>query len=417
MREMLMLKHFAFASTLSLFLINTVFAQWPTLAGSRQNLNLAAQLRQELKFDGYELHLSAPLIAPHTAVQNYNEKPTGVAQNDPLAPNDSVLPARNAESLTTPAVLYEEDAYEPRGRSYAGRTIWRTEMVLPSPGLAPEPVVRADIVIPDQRIAVTWKLRRNSDKGLPASHTIEINFNLPSSFPGGSVENVPGILMKQEEQAKGTPLIGFVVGKVAHNSFLIGLSAADVQHNVQLLKHQEWFDVPIVYANGARAILAVDKGLSGDRAFSEAFANWEGSASGDARAELNLPALTGPVIDQAGILDGPSRAMLTQKLRAFEAQSTNQLVVVTLTSLQGTSIENFGLRLFNYWHLGQKDKNNGVLLIVAPNERRVRIEVGYGLEDTLTDATAKNILDDTVTPMFGIGKTASFIEDHLLLGW
>jgi uncharacterized membrane protein YgcG len=125
--------------------------------------------------------------------------------------------------------------------------------------------------------------------------------------------------------------------------------------------------------------------------------------SGNARAELNFPALTGPVVDQAGILDRASRAMLTQKLRAFEAKSTNQLVVVILTSLQDTSIENFGLRLFNYWHLGQKEKNNGVLLLVAPNEHKVRIEVGYGLEGTLTDWTAKNILDDTVIPRFRNG--------------
>jgi uncharacterized protein len=82
----------------------------------------------------------------------------------------------------------------------------------------------------------------------------------------------------------------------------------------------------------------------------------------------------------------------------FEAKSTDQLVVVTLPSLQGASIEEFGLKLFNYWRLGQKDKNNGVLLLVAPNEQKVRIEVGYGLESTLTNATARNIIEGVNHP-------------------
>ena len=124
-------------------------------------------------------------------------------------------------------------------------------------------------------MTVTWSLRRNTDKALPASHTIEIMFNLPADFPGGSIANVPGVLMKQAEQARGTPLAGLAV-KVTNGFFLIGLSAvdADRQRNMQLLKDQEWFDVPIVYTNGGRAIMAVEKGLPGDRAFADAFAAW-----------------------------------------------------------------------------------------------------------------------------------------------
>jgi hypothetical protein len=180
-----------------------------------------------------------------------------------------------APAVAQRVVLYEEDPNDPNGKRFVGSAIWRTETVSPGPGLAPDLAVRADIEIPDRRMTVTWSLRRNSDKALPASHTIEIMFNLPSDFPGGGVANVPGVLMKQAEQARGTPLAGLAV-KVTNGFFLVGLSAvdADRQRNIQLLKDQEWFDVPIVYTNGGRAILAVEKGPPGDRAFADAFAAW-----------------------------------------------------------------------------------------------------------------------------------------------
>ncbi len=186
-----------------------------------------------------------------------------------------------AGSQTAPAVaqrvvLYEEDSNDPQGKRYVGSAIWRTETVSPGPGLAPELAVRADVEIPERRITMTWSIRRNTDQALPASHTIEIMFNLPADFPGGGIANVPGILMKQSEQTRGTPLAGLAV-KVTNGFFLIGLSAVDtdVQRNVQLLKERPWFDIPLVYTNGGRAILAMEKGPPGDRAFAEAFAAWE----------------------------------------------------------------------------------------------------------------------------------------------
>jgi len=190
--------------------------------------------------------------------------------------------AGGAPSAQTPpavaqrVVLYEEDPNDPAGKRYAGSAIWRTETVSPGSGLAPELAIRADIEIPERRMTVTWSLRRNTDQALPASHTIEVMFNLPADFAGGGIANVPGILMKQSEQARGTPLAGLAV-KVTNGFFLIGLSAVetDMQRNVQLLKDRPWFDIPIVYTNGGRAILAMEKGPPGDRAFAEAFAAWE----------------------------------------------------------------------------------------------------------------------------------------------
>jgi hypothetical protein len=172
-------------------------------------------------------------------------------------------------------VLYEEDPSNPQGKQNIGSAVWRTETVSPGSGLAPEVQIRADVTIPDRNMTVTWTLRRNTDQALPASHTIEIMFNLPADFAGGGIANVPGVLMKESEQARGVPLAGLAV-KVTNGFFLIGLSAvdADVQRNLQLLKDRPWFDVPIVYNNGGRAILALEKGPAGERAFADAFAAW-----------------------------------------------------------------------------------------------------------------------------------------------
>jgi uncharacterized protein len=115
---------------------------------------------------------------------------------------------------------------------------------------------------------------------------------------------------------------------------------------------------------------------------------------------LTFPALTGRVVDEAGILDPSAKAALESKLADFETKTTGQLVVVTLKSLQGTSIEDYGYQLGRHWQIGQKDKNTGALLIVAPSERKVRIEVGYGFEGTLTDAVSKLIIENAIIPRF-----------------
>jgi uncharacterized protein len=125
---------------------------------------------------------------------------------------------------------------------------------------------------------------------------------------------------------------------------------------------------------------------------------------------LSFPALTGRVVDEAGLFDAATRAALTESLALLENKTTDQFVVVTLKSLQGTSIEDYGYQLGRQWKVGQKDKNNGVLLIVAPNERKVRIEVGYGLEGTLTDAVTKFIIETSILPRFKAGDLTGGIK-------
>ena len=119
-------------------------------------------------------------------------------------------------------------------------------------------------------------------------------------------------------------------------------------------------------------------------------------------AVQQLP-LTGRVVDEAGILSDAVEHTLAQASASLERRRTDQFVVVTLPSLKGRTIEQTGLALGRGWGVGQKDKDNGVLLIVAPTERKVRIEVGYGLEPHLTNQEASAIIDRTIVPMFRSG--------------
>jgi hypothetical protein len=172
-------------------------------------------------------------------------------------------------------VLYDEDPADPKGKQYVGSVIWRTEQIKAVAGQKADIAVRADIEIPDRKFKMTMSFRRNTDTSLPASHTAELTFILPPDFAGGGVGNVPGILMKSNEQARGTPLAGLAV-KVTDGFFLVGLSNVDADRarNLQLLKERSWFDVPLVYVNQRRAIIAIEKGAPGERAFNDAFATW-----------------------------------------------------------------------------------------------------------------------------------------------
>jgi hypothetical protein len=226
---------------------------------------------------GPQQTLQQPTPAPRQALQ-------------PHQPPATSMPSMLAQK----AVLYEEwppagrftcaERYTPGCRtdtndgslSFFGWVFWRTETVTPTPGQPPELAIRADVEVPDRKLAMTWSLRRNTDNGLSATHVVEITFKLPADFPHGGISNVPGILMKQAEQTRGLPLTGRAL-KVTNDFYLIGLSnvEADKDRNIQLLKERSWFDIPIVYNNNRRAILAIEKGTPGESAFAGAFKAWE----------------------------------------------------------------------------------------------------------------------------------------------
>ncbi len=129
-----------------------------------------------------------------------------------------------------------------------------------------------------------------------------------------------------------------------------------------------------------------------------------GHATSEALAAASLPILTGRVVDGAALLGATAKSNITDQSSALEAATLDQLVVVTVPSLGGQTIEAFGLALGKHWGIGQRDLDNGVLLIVAPNERKVRIEVGLGLETILTDVAAKRIIEEKIVPAFSAGR-------------
>ncbi|MBM3205764.1 TPM domain-containing protein [Candidatus Shapirobacteria bacterium] len=126
---------------------------------------------------------------------------------------------------------------------------------------------------------------------------------------------------------------------------------------------------------------------------------------------LEFPQPTGYVNDWAQLLSGQVKESLEQRLSQFEQESTVEIAVVTITSLGENSIEDYAVRLFEDWQIGKKGKDNGVLLLIALEERELRIEVGYGLEPVLTDSKAGRIIRETITPEFKKGNFEKGILD------
>jgi len=195
-------------------------------------------------------------------------------------PTAAALPAapKAVKGMAERAVLYDEDLSDPKGKQYVGTAVWHIEPVKANGTQQAGLSLRADVEIPERHLKMVLTLRRNSDSSLPASHVAELTFIVPPDFVGTGIDNVPGMLMKTNEQARGAPIAGLAV-KVKEDFFLVGFSnvESDRQRNLQLLKDREWLDVPLVYGNKRRGILAIEKGPSGDRAFADALAAWDRS--------------------------------------------------------------------------------------------------------------------------------------------
>src|SRR6476620_7658815 len=127
-------------------------------------------------------------------------------------------------------------------------------------------------------------------------------------------------------------------------------------------------------------------------------------------AAAELPALTGRVVDAAGMIDPATKAALERTLADFEKTSSDQIVIATIPSLDGEPLEDYANRLFRTWKLGQAGENNGILLLVARDDRKMRIEVGYGLEGTLTDLHSRLIIENTMVPAFRAGDFSGGIS-------
>ncbi|MFT6757155.1 MAG: hypothetical protein ACJA0M_001035 [Chitinophagales bacterium] len=126
--------------------------------------------------------------------------------------------------------------------------------------------------------------------------------------------------------------------------------------------------------------------------------------AGSVFAQPKFPALSGIVVDEAGMLNTATNAQLSEYLLGHQRATGNQIVVVTVADLQGYEIADYGYQLGRHWGIGEQGKDNGVLLIVAKTERKVRIEVGYGFEGDLTDAISSNIIHAVILPQFKLGQ-------------
>lgn len=130
-----------------------------------------------------------------------------------------------------------------------------------------------------------------------------------------------------------------------------------------------------------------------------------------ASADVAVPQLTGRVVDQTGTLSSGDVAALSQKLRDFEARKGSQIAVLIVPTTQPETIEQFSIRVAEAWKIGRKKVDDGAILVVAKNDRHLRIEVGYGLEGALTDVTSRRIIDEVITPKFRTGDFSGGIAD------
>jgi hypothetical protein len=167
------------------------------------------------------------------------------------------------------AILYEEELDGSQERTFIGSVLWRAELA-PRTARAPESAVTAEVEIPDRKLHAIWSLRRNTNDNAPASHTIQIVFEIPPEYPLGQVLTIPGVLARRTEQAVGVELKGQTV-KVSDGFFRIHLSPveADRVRNVEILKERPWFDIPVVYSSGRRGLLVIESGGVDYTAFSD----------------------------------------------------------------------------------------------------------------------------------------------------
>jgi hypothetical protein len=267
----------------AVFVLVTVLAAAYWLSGPGMNSRLVASISSSLR-NGFALPAFAKNSdrvgqsgrqSPATELpqDTVGEQPKSVAtlRIDSPAARESL----SAVPIEQRAILYEEDPADPKGKRYTGGVTWRTESISAASGGPAEVVVKADLNVLDAKTAVSMTFRRNIDRTLPASHVVEIKFDRPRDAANGEISKLHGLLMKQEGKTHGSPLEGEAV-KVTSEYFMVALSSGvpQLQRNLKLLKENSRLEVVLVYGNGNKAILVMDKGVPGEQAFKEAFAAW-----------------------------------------------------------------------------------------------------------------------------------------------
>lgn len=248
---------------------------------------------EESTVDGQPADETAPVASDEAPATT--EEPA--ATDEPAAPETTEEPAASdtgPQAAATPAdeapastpdngiavgqraILYEEGATAgSSGQAYKGQVVWQLGTEPAANGKGEDTVLTAKADIPSQDTTIEIKIRPNHDTSMPASHWIEVNFSLPNDFRGKGVGNVPGLIMKTTEEARGDALRG-ASARVLDNLFWIALSqdAEERKRNEELLTSRGWIDIPILYESGKRAILTLEKGTPGDKLVKQAFETW-----------------------------------------------------------------------------------------------------------------------------------------------
>jgi len=229
-----------------------------------------------------------PSVGEGTSIAAATQPSTPPVAPQQPAPNAPAQPAQNTPAAQQPAVpvgqraiFYEERTTVADATADQGSIVWSVIQESPGGDLPPEPAVRAEVTIPSKDLQLRLTFRRNADASLPASHIVEMIFLTPDNFAGGSISNVLRMAFKPSEEAPGNPLLG-IPAKIADGYFLIALSdqQADAAINTQLMQRQSWIDIPIVYGTGRRALVSLEKGLPGERAFNQAIQAWQNATAG-----------------------------------------------------------------------------------------------------------------------------------------
>ncbi len=244
--------------------------------------------------DGEEVGTPPPATeAQPDAVPETPAQPAETAANEPqvnavdetpqspaVAETQPAQPAAEAPAAQTgiaqKAYLYEEGASGAGATRDEAAVVWSLEEMSPSEGLPAEPVIKGRLDVPGRGLVMDITIKRNVDQALPASHIIELLFEAPADFSGGSIDNVARFVMKSNEQARGEGLVA-VPAKIDTGFFLIALNNLEqaLGTNKRLLVESGWIDIPLGYTTGRRALVTLEKGAIGDKVFRDAFADWE----------------------------------------------------------------------------------------------------------------------------------------------
>ncbi|MTI16613.1 hypothetical protein E1162_05090 [Rhodobacteraceae bacterium RKSG542] len=192
-------------------------------------------------------------------------------QTNSIRPAESIPAKPEGAAVAQQSILYEESATPgSSGTATQGRVVWRLNK-----GDSTGDIVQAEVSLPDRNMKINLSLEPNTDNGMPASHLVKIRFELPATFSGRGIANVAGLIMKTSEQARGDALLGASV-QVTDEEAWIALSdvEGDRTINMERLKDREWIDIPLLYSDGKRAILTLEKGVQGNKVLASAMETW-----------------------------------------------------------------------------------------------------------------------------------------------